>query len=102
MGYWSPPVLTWGHPGRCASSTNPTTWTSPGPASGATRSSSAATAPAKNAYNATSNGIQEQEELMAALHELRGLVLGCYCTPHQACHAKTLVQLENDPPLTLF
>lgn len=35
-----------------------------------------------------------QEMLMAALSELRGLVLGCWCTP-RACHGDVLVRLAN-------
>ena len=35
-----------------------------------------------------------QPELMAALHELRGKVLGCWCAP-QPCHGDVLVRLAN-------
>jgi hypothetical protein len=37
----------------------------------------------------------ENEELMAALDELRGLVLGCWCAP-RPCHDDVLVRLAND------
>lgn len=37
-----------------------------------------------------------QPALMAALGELRGKVLGCYCAP-QACHGDVLLQLANAP-----
>jgi hypothetical protein len=36
----------------------------------------------------------ENEELMAALGELRGKVLGCWCAP-QSCHGDVLVRLAN-------
>lgn len=36
----------------------------------------------------------QQPELMAALPELRGKVLGCWCHP-QACHGDVLVELAN-------
>ena len=38
--------------------------------------------------------IVRQPQLMAALHELRGKVLGCWCAP-QACHGDVLVRLAN-------
>jgi hypothetical protein len=38
--------------------------------------------------------VLENEELMAALGELRGLVLGCWCAP-RACHGDVLVRLAN-------
>jgi Domain of unknown function (DUF4326) len=36
----------------------------------------------------------ENEELMAAIVELRGLVLGCWCAP-QRCHGDVLMRLAN-------
>ena len=36
--------------------------------------------------------LREQPELMAALPELRGKVLGCWCAP-QACHGDVLARL---------
>jgi hypothetical protein len=38
--------------------------------------------------------VRENEALMAALGELRGLVLGCWCAP-RACHGDVLVSLAN-------
>jgi hypothetical protein len=38
--------------------------------------------------------VLENEALMGALGELRGLVLGCWCAP-RACHADVLVRLAN-------
>lgn len=38
--------------------------------------------------------IVTQPELMAALPELRGKVLGCWCAP-LACHGDVLVELAN-------
>lgn len=38
----------------------------------------------------------ENEQLMAALPELRGKVLGCWCAP-RACHGDVLVRLANAP-----
>ncbi len=37
-----------------------------------------------------------QPHLMAALHELRGKVLGCWCAP-EPCHGDPLVRLANTP-----
>lgn len=39
--------------------------------------------------------IKTQPELMASLHELRGKVLGCWCSPW-ACHGDVLVRLANE------
>ena len=39
--------------------------------------------------------IRQQPELMAALHELRGKVLGCWCKP-AACHGDVLVKLVKE------
>lgn len=36
----------------------------------------------------------ENEELMAALPQLRGKVLGCWCSP-RGCHGDVLVRLAN-------
>jgi hypothetical protein len=36
----------------------------------------------------------ENEELMAALPELRGKVLGCWCAP-RPCHGDVLARLAN-------
>jgi Domain of unknown function (DUF4326) len=38
--------------------------------------------------------LRENAALMAALDELRGLVLGCWCAP-RACHGDVLVALAN-------
>lgn len=38
--------------------------------------------------------LKSQPHLMAALPELRGKVLGCWCTP-RACHSDVLVRLAN-------
>lgn len=38
--------------------------------------------------------VQEQPELMAALPELAGKVLGCWCAP-QMCHGDVLVALSD-------
>jgi hypothetical protein len=38
--------------------------------------------------------VRENEALMAALGELRGLVLGCWCAP-RACHGDVLVRLAK-------
>ena len=38
--------------------------------------------------------LREQPELMAALPELRGKVLGCWCAP-KACHGDVLARLAN-------
>ncbi len=39
--------------------------------------------------------IEEQPELLAALPELEGEILGCYCKP-LACHGDVLVELVQD------
>ena len=41
--------------------------------------------------------IREQPELMAAIHELKGKRLGCYCSPKQ-CHGDVLAYLANSIP----
>lgn len=38
--------------------------------------------------------LRGQDELVDALDELRGLVLGCWCAP-RACHGDLLVRLAN-------
>lgn len=38
--------------------------------------------------------IQTQPELLADLHELKGKILGCWCSP-SACHGDVLVRLAN-------
>jgi len=38
--------------------------------------------------------VQQQPELMAALHELRGKTLGCWCKP-KSCHGDTLARLAD-------
>jgi hypothetical protein len=40
--------------------------------------------------------LREQPHLMAALHELRGKVLGCWCAP-KSCHGDVLLRLANEP-----
>lgn len=40
--------------------------------------------------------IVQQPELMAALHELRGKDLVCWCKPGP-CHGDVLLELANDP-----
>jgi len=42
--------------------------------------------------------VATQPNLMAALPELRGKVLGCWCAP-KACHGDVLVSLANDKDL---
>lgn len=41
--------------------------------------------------------LDEQPELLAALPELKGKTLGCYCKP-QACHGDLLANLANRLP----
>ena len=41
--------------------------------------------------------LKTRTELMAALHELHGKVLGCWCTP-QACHGDVLARLAQGRP----
>lgn len=38
--------------------------------------------------------VRSRPELMAALPELKGKVLGCWCAP-QACHGDVLARLAN-------
>lgn len=40
--------------------------------------------------------IKTQPHLIAALHELRGKVLGCWCSP-KACHGDVLARLADRP-----
>lgn len=39
--------------------------------------------------------LRQQPELMAALPELKGRVLGCWCAP-QLCHGDVLARLANE------
>ncbi len=39
--------------------------------------------------------IVKQPNLMADLHELKGKVLGCWCSP-KPCHGDVLVRLANE------
>lgn len=41
--------------------------------------------------------IKQQPDLMAALPELKGKVLGCWCVP-KACHGSVLAELANAIP----
>lgn len=41
--------------------------------------------------------VQQQPELMAALPELRGKTLGCWCKP-LSCHGDILSELANESP----
>lgn len=41
--------------------------------------------------------LKTKPELLAALPELTGKVLGCWCAP-QACHGDVLVRLANKEP----
>jgi hypothetical protein len=41
--------------------------------------------------------VQEQPELMAALPELKGKVLACWCAP-ATCHGDVLAELANKTP----
>ena len=49
----------------------------------------------QDAIDAYAEWLLTQPELVAALPELRGKVLGCWCKP-KACHGDILVQLAND------
>jgi hypothetical protein len=42
--------------------------------------------------------VVSQPRLMAALHELQGKVLGCWCSP-KACHGDVLASLANGSDL---
>ena len=48
----------------------------------------------KEVINKYAEWIRTQPHLMADLHELRGKVLGCWCSP-KMCHGDILVQLAN-------
>ena len=39
--------------------------------------------------------VKTRPDLMAALPELKGKILGCWCAP-QACHGEVLVRLSED------
>jgi hypothetical protein len=39
--------------------------------------------------------LMTQPQLLAALHELRGRVLGCWCDP-LSCHGNVLARLSNE------
>lgn len=40
------------------------------------------------------NWIQTQPDLLNSLHELKGKVLGCWCSP-KPCHGDVLTELAN-------
>lgn len=40
--------------------------------------------------------IRTQPDLLAALPELRGKILGCWCAPFNLCHGDILVELLGD------
>lgn len=48
----------------------------------------------EKAVEAYRNWILTRPELMKALPELKGKVLGCWCSP-QACHGDVLLELAN-------
>lgn len=48
----------------------------------------------EEAVRAYAEWIVKQPELMAALPELRGKVLGCWCKPN-LCHGDILVEMAN-------
>ncbi len=48
------------------------------------------------AVDAYAAWVKTQPELLAALPELRGKVLGCWCAP-QRCHGDVLLALANEP-----
>lgn len=50
----------------------------------------------EEAVEAHAAWILNQPELMAAVHELRGKDLVCWCKP-EPCHCDTLIELANDP-----
>lgn len=39
--------------------------------------------------------LNEQPELLSAIHELKGKILGCYCRP-LSCHGDVLAKLANE------
>ena len=54
----------------------------------------------KEAIEKYKEWIVTQPELMAALPELKGLKLGCWCRPEKQCHGDVLVELiEGQPSL---
>jgi len=44
--------------------------------------------------------IKTQPNLLAALHELRGKRLGCWCSPNHPCHGEVLAELADALPNT--
>lgn len=48
----------------------------------------------QESIEAYAHWVQTQPALMAALPELRGKVLGCWCKP-KACHGDVLAELAN-------
>lgn len=47
------------------------------------------------AVKAYEEWVKRQPHLMAALHELKGKTLGCWCAP-QACHGDVLARLAEE------
>ena len=73
---------------------NPSKWTNPFrmAVSGMTRD---------QAVTAYACWLARRHDLLAALHELRGRVLCCWCHPAR-CHAHVLAALADAPPPWLF
>ncbi len=53
----------------------------------------------KDAIEAYEKWIRQNDELMAALDELDGKVLGCWCDPPKACHGHILIKLLKEKRL---
>jgi len=41
------------------------------------------------------NWLEEQPELLNAIYELKGKILGCWCSP-KACHGDILAEIANN------
>ena len=39
--------------------------------------------------------LENQPELLASIHELKGKILGCWCSPN-ACHGDVLAEIVNN------
>ncbi len=39
--------------------------------------------------------LENQPELLASIHELKGKILGCWCSPN-ACHGDILAEIVNN------
>lgn len=73
----------------------PSKWGNPFTHTGSDVAGTIVVASREEAINRYEEWIQDQPELLADLHELKGRVLGCWCKP-RACHGDVLARLAEE------